>query len=75
MRKRTILRYRHHPEVFHETCRFRAIVERAFSAIKPHQGPLLSARSAVMQRRGAGWRMIARDLDLLARQRALAEVR
>ena len=65
-----ILRYRHHPQVFHEAYRFRANVEGAFSAIKRHQGPFLRARSAVMQRREAGWRMIARNVDLLARSRA-----
>jgi len=71
--KRMILRYRHHPEVFHETYRFRANVEGAFSAIKRHQGPFLRAQSAIMQRREAGWRMIARNLDLLARHRARSE--
>ncbi len=68
--RRMILRYRHHPQVFHEAYRFRANVEGAFSAIKRHQGPFLRARSAVMQRREAGWRMIARNVDLLARSRA-----
>lgn len=68
--RRMILRYRHHPDVFHETYRFRANVEGAFSAIKRHQGPFLRAQSAVMQRREAGWRMIVRNLDLLARHRA-----
>jgi hypothetical protein len=72
--RRMILRYRHHPGVFHETYRFRANVERAFSAIQRHQGPFLRARSAVMQRREAGWRMIARNVDLLARARAAREV-
>jgi len=70
--RRMILRYRHHPDVFHETYRFRANVEGAFSAIKRHQGPFLRARSAVMQRREAGWRMIARNVDLLARSRAVS---
>ncbi len=68
--RRMILRYRHHPQVFHEAYRFRANVQGAFSAIKRHQGPFLRARSAVMQRREAGWRMIARNVDLLARSRA-----
>ncbi len=69
--RRMILRYRHHPEVFQETYRFRANVEGAFSAMKRHQGPFLRARTAVMQRREAGWRMITRNLDRLARDRAL----
>jgi transposase len=68
--RRMILGYRHPPEVFHETYRFRANGEGAFSAIKRHQGPCLRARSAVMQRREARWRMIARNVDLLARSRA-----
>ncbi|HTT14454.1 MAG TPA: transposase [Thermoplasmata archaeon] len=68
--RRMILRYRHNPEVFHDTYRYRANVEGAFSAIKLHQRPFLRARSAVMQRREAGWRMIARNVDLLARARA-----
>jgi transposase len=72
--RRMVLRYRHHPELFHETYRFRANVEGAFSALKRHQGPFLRARSSVMQRREAGWRMIARNLDLLARNRARAGV-
>ena len=67
--RRMVLRYRHHPQVFHATYRFRANVEGAFSAIKRHQGPFLRARRAVMQRREAGWRMIARNVDLLARAR------
>ena len=65
-----ILRYLHHPQVFHEAYRFRANVEGPFSAIERHQGPFLRARSAVMQRREAGGRMIARNVDLLARSRA-----
>ncbi len=52
--RRMILRYRHLPEVFYATYRFRANVERAFSAIQHHQGPFLRGRSAVMQRREAG---------------------
>jgi len=74
MGKRMILRYRHHPEAFHETYRLRANVEGAFSAIKRHQGPFLHAQTTVMQRREAGWRMIVRNLDILVRRRALAEV-
>jgi len=68
--RRMILRYRHHPQVFHESYRLRANVEGAFSAIKRHQGPFLRATGRVMQRREAGWRMIARNLDLLGRSRA-----
>lgn len=68
--RRMVLRYRHHPQVFHESYRFRANVEGAFSAIKRHQGSFLRARSAVMQRREAGWRVLARNLDLLGRSRA-----
>jgi hypothetical protein len=68
--RRMVLRYRHYPHVFQETHRFRANVEGTFSAIKRHQGPFLRARSAVMQRREAGWRMIVRNLDLLGRSRA-----
>lgn len=41
----------------------------------PTNGPFLRAQSEVMQRRESGWRMITRNLDLLARHRALAEVR
>jgi hypothetical protein len=48
-------------------------VEGVFSAIKRHPGPFLRARSAVMQRREAGWRMIARNVDLPARARAARE--
>jgi hypothetical protein len=65
--RRMILRYRHHPQVFHEAYRFRANVEGAFASIKRHQGPFLRARNAAMQRREAGWRMIAKNLDLLGR--------
>jgi hypothetical protein len=65
-----VLRYRHYPQVFQAMYRFRANVEGTFSAIKRHQGPFLRARSAVMQRREAGWRMIVRNLDLLGRSRA-----
>jgi hypothetical protein len=71
--QRMVLRYRHHPDLFHETYRFRANVEGVFSAIKRHPGPFLRARSAVMQRREAGWRMIARNVDLPARARAARE--
>jgi Transposase DDE domain len=71
--RRMILRYRHHPQVFQESYRFRANVEGVFSAIKRHQGPFLRARSATMQRREAGWRMIARNLDLLGRSRARSD--
>ena len=69
--RRMIPLYRHHPGVFHATYRFRADVERAYSSIKHRQGPILRARSAVMQRREAGCRMIVRNLDLLARAQAL----
>ncbi len=69
--RRMILRYRHHPEVFHATYRFRVNVEGASSAIQHHKGPFLRARSAVMQRREAGWRMIVRNFDPLARALAL----
>ena len=76
--KRMVLRYRHHPEVLHETYRFRANVEGAFSAIKHHQesflGSFLHARSAMMQRREAGWRMVSGNLDLLVHHLALVDV-
>lgn len=68
--KRMILGYRREPERFHACYRFRANVEGVFSAIKRHQGPFLRARTPTMQRREAGWRVIARNLDLLARFRA-----
>ncbi len=68
-----VLLYRHHPKMFHETYRFSANVEGAFSAIKRHQGPFLRARSAEMQRREVGWWTIARNVDLLARARAARE--
>ncbi len=63
--KRMVLRYRHHPDVFHETYRFRANGERVSSALKRHQGSFLRAQSEVMQRREVGWRMIVRNLYLL----------
>ncbi len=72
---RMIRRYRRAPERFHATYRYRANVEGVFSAIKRHQGPFLRARSPVMQRREAGWRMIARNLDLRIRSRAREELR
>jgi len=71
---RMIREYRREPERFHACYRFRANVEGVFSAIKRHQGPFLRARSAAMQRREAGWRMVVRNLDLLARSRARVEL-
>ncbi len=69
--RRIILRDRHHPEVFHSTYRFCVNVEGASSAIQHPKGPFLRARSAVMQRREAGWRMIVRNFGPLARALAL----
>ena len=65
-----ILPYRHHLQVVHEAYRFRAKVEGAFPAIIRRPGPFPRARNAVMQRREAGGRMIARNVDLRARSRA-----
>ena len=65
-----ILHYRHPPQMFHKADRFRANAERAFSAIKGRQGPVLRARSEVTQRHETAWKIMARIVDLLARSRA-----
>lgn len=66
--RRMILRHRHHPGIFHETCGFRANLEGAMPSIKRHQGPFIRTRGAVEQRRAAR-RMIARKVHRVVRSR------
>lgn len=69
-----VLRYHHHPDVFHATYGFRPNGERAFSALKRHQGPFLRAKSEVIQRREVGWRIFMRNLYRRGRYRAGLEL-